>query len=160
MEYNKQEKALLKRFNKVNFREFSKEDILELNSKLAEVDPEVAKAIVAQFPEFINGAKTTVKEFQVVVDKAMESNEVTQKAIFEACKQKLNILERMLEDEHLTFEEKKFYLSEMQDIIEKLDSLDSKNKEWLGKLLNTAGYFIVGSLAIGLTILGINNTKK
>ncbi|MGV3029555.1 hypothetical protein ACEE42_03140 [Streptococcus suis] len=157
MEYNKQEKALLKRFNKVNFREFTKQDILELNSKLDQVDPEVAKAIVAQFPEFLSGAKNTIKEFQDVVDKALESNDVTQKAIFEACQQKLNILERMLDDDHLTFEEKKFYLSEMQEIIEKLDSLNDKNKEWLGKLLQTTGYFIFGSLVIGLTILGVNN---
>ena len=160
MEYTPQEQEILKKLNIDNFRQLKKENFIELTSMLDKIDPEVAMKIIEQYPEFAKTSLEVVREYQIVVDKALDSNKVTQKAVLEACQRKLAILEKMLEKESLTLDDQKFYLSEWDKIIKDLSSLDEKNKKWLGDLLATLGKFSLGVLSLGIVALSGNKLLK
>ena len=53
MEYTSEERDFLALTERTNFKNLSKNDVLSYASKLNELRPEVAKQVLAQYPEFV-----------------------------------------------------------------------------------------------------------
>ena len=62
MEYTSNEKQILSLMERTDFKNISKSDVISFASKLGELRPEVAKEVLAQFPEFVGLMKTTLKQ--------------------------------------------------------------------------------------------------
>lgn len=67
MEYTPMEKDVLAIMQRADFKNLSKGDVIRFVSKLGELRPEVAKEVIAQFPEFVGLMKTALTEFDTIV---------------------------------------------------------------------------------------------
>lgn len=151
---------ILKKFKVEHFSELKKENIIELTSLLDQLDPQVAVKIVDQFPEFTQLSREVITDYKSLVHDILNKNDTNQKLILKACEQKLSTLEQLLHQKDLTSEDIKYYLSEMTATIEQMNSLDDKNKKWLGKLLTTVGTVMVSMAGLGIFLLGNGLRKK
>ena len=78
-------------------------------SMLDRVDPEVAKKAIEQFPDFSNTAKAILKEYKESLDKSLELNADSVKSYYDACNSIISSLQKEVENENLSFEEKKYF---------------------------------------------------
>ena len=62
MEYTPMEKEVLSIMKRTDFKNLSKMDVISFASKLGELRPEVAKEVLAQYPEFIRMMQSTLTE--------------------------------------------------------------------------------------------------
>ncbi len=74
MEYTPAERSVFSALAGENFSKLSGWDVVNYASRLGELRPEVAKDIVAQFPEFTNLMKSTFVEYKGMVDSVLEGD--------------------------------------------------------------------------------------
>lgn len=75
MEYTAFEQNLLSALQRTNFKNLPKADFISFSSQLGQVRPEVAKEILAQFPQLVNLLISTTREYMEVIDKIIHSGE-------------------------------------------------------------------------------------
>ena len=75
MEYTPIEKDVLSLMQRTDFKNLSKNDVISFASKLGELRPEVAKEVLAQFPEFVGLMKSTLTEYKGMLDSIVESDD-------------------------------------------------------------------------------------
>ncbi|MEG1577901.1 MAG: hypothetical protein RR336_03960, partial [Oscillospiraceae bacterium] len=63
-------------------------------------------------------------------------------------------LSTMLKREDLSNEDRKYFADKMIEVADKIGLKDTEGKDFKGKLLNTIGGIILGSLLIAVRILG------
>lgn len=61
----------------------TKDKVIKMASMLDKMDPEVAKKALEQFPEFANTTKEMLTEYKVSLDKGLESNNESVKAVYD-----------------------------------------------------------------------------
>ena len=69
------EKKVLKALDIPDFRHMTKDKVVEFASMLPRMDPEVAKAALAQFPEYAQTMKDLAQTYREEVSEAATSNE-------------------------------------------------------------------------------------
>lgn len=74
MEYTPIEKDVLSMMQRTDFKNLSKNDVISFASKLGELRPEVAKKVLAQYPEFIKLMTSTLAEYKCIIDSIVESD--------------------------------------------------------------------------------------
>ena len=72
-----EEKGILDLMGRTDFRNLSKGDVISYASKLAELRPEVARDVLAQYPQFVNLMKTALSEYRQEIDKIIESDDAS-----------------------------------------------------------------------------------
>lgn len=77
MEYNDLEKQTLDMLQRTDFKNLSKNEIVGFVSKLSEMRPEVAKDIIAQFPELTNFMKSTLVEYKEMLEGVIKSDDTS-----------------------------------------------------------------------------------
>lgn len=147
------EKEVLKKLNIKNFRQLSKDHVIEMASLLDEMSPEVAKKALSQFPNFAQMTQKSVDEFQQRVDRIVESNDKALMTAMESIQETINILQEQLKDPDLTFEQKMIIMSWVDKCHDRLDSLEARNKNWLAGVVTVAGSVALGGAAVGAFIL-------
>lgn len=75
MEYTRAEKDTLEMMQKTDFKNISKNDVLSITSKLEELQPDVAKEIIAQFPEMGKLVQSLMGDYQNILDKTISSDD-------------------------------------------------------------------------------------
>lgn len=75
MEYTLAERKVLDMMERTNFKNLSKNDVISYVSKLSELRPEVAKEVLAQFPEFVSLISTSLSEFKGILDNIVDSDD-------------------------------------------------------------------------------------
>ena len=63
MEYTPMEKDVLAMMQRTDFKNISKGDVISFASKIGKLRPEVAKEVLAQFPEFVELMKSSLTEY-------------------------------------------------------------------------------------------------
>lgn len=82
MEYTDKEQQVLSLMQRMDFKNLSKNDVISFASKLGELRPEVAKEVLAQFPEFVGLMKSTLTEYKGMLDSIVESDDVSIKEYY------------------------------------------------------------------------------
>lgn len=82
MEYTPMEKDILAMMQRTDFKNISKGDVISFASKLAELRPEVAKEVLAQFPEFVGLMKSTLTEYRGMLDTIVSSDDASIKEYY------------------------------------------------------------------------------
>lgn len=77
MEYTIEEKGILDLMGRTDFRNLSKGDVISYASKLAELRPEVARDVLAQYPQFVDLMKTALSEYRQEIDKIIENDDAS-----------------------------------------------------------------------------------
>lgn len=72
-----EEKGILDLMGRTDFRNLSKGDVISYASKLAKLHPEVARDVLAQYPQFVDLIKTALSEYRQEIDKIIESDDTS-----------------------------------------------------------------------------------
>lgn len=147
---------VLKKLGIDDFRHITKNKVIKMASMLDKVDPEVAKKAIEQFPNFSNTAKEILNDYKVSLDNAMESNADSVKAYYGTCASIIESLQKEVENENLSFEEKKYFFDQMLEVSKMMGEKDSENKKFLAGCVALGSAAVVGVIAILGSVLGGN----
>lgn len=89
MEYTNSEKQLLTVLGRTDFRNLSKNDLMSYASKLGELRPEVARDVIAQFPELASLIKTSLTEYKDMIDSIVASDDASITQAYDVFEQEL-----------------------------------------------------------------------
>ena len=151
------EKDVLKKLDIQDFRDITKDKVMGFVSILPNMDTEVAKKAIEQFPEFIKFSTEAFKDYRGVLEKTLNANEESSKACFDMYEKVLSILEKCSLKEDISFEEKKYYFDKMCEIIQMVEKKDSENKAFYQKLLNAGATVLVAIVGIGAAAIGVKS---
>ena len=150
------EAKVLKKLDIADFRHLTKDKVIKMASMLDKMDPEVAKKALEQFPEFANTTKEMLTEYKESLDKGLESNNESVKAVYDTYNAIITSLQKKLENENLTFEQKKYIIEQMKDVAEKVDKKDTENKRFIAYMATLATIVVGGTVAVLASVLGGN----
>ena len=77
MEYTPIERDILSIMKRTDFKNLSKNDVISYASKISELHPEVAKEILAQYPEFVGLMKSTLDDYKDMLNSIMDSDDAS-----------------------------------------------------------------------------------
>ena len=88
MEYSKDALEVLNLMQRKDFKNISKNEVINLASKLGELNPEVARDIIAQFPEVVTLLNNTVSEYKSVLEEIIRSDDSSTDTYYEINKKR------------------------------------------------------------------------
>ncbi len=150
------EKKVLKKLGIADFRHMTKDKIVRFASMLPHMDPEVAKAALEQFPSFKELASDMVAQYKDIVDKILDKNDESQKAFYEACNEIIHSLQKELEDENITAEERVRIEDKMICVAGMIGEKDSENKNFMLKMGGLATGVVLVLTGVAAALLGGN----
>ena len=149
------EQAVKKKLGIDDFRHLTKDKIISLASMIHRMDPEVAKKALEQFPKFSETTSDILKDYRTTLDKGLESNAESVKVYYDSCNTIIQALERELENEELTFDERKYILEQMRYVAEMIGEKDSENKRFIATMAALGGLVVtVATAYLGATLGG------
>ena len=154
MKYSLTEKKVLKKLQIPDFKHMTKDKVVRFVSLIPRMDPEVAKAAIAQFPEFKDLASDIVIAFKQAIDNILEKNGESQQVFYDACNSIIESLKKELEADTIDSEERDRIENKMIQVANMIGEKDSENKRFLA-WGGTAVAAVVGvALVVGSTLLG------
>lgn len=151
------EKQVLKKLDIPDFRHLSKDKIMTFFSMLPNMDPEVAKKVIEQFPTYANTVKEVVSEYTNFLEKALNDNAESVQSYYSICSSILETLSKMLEQGNLTFEERKYIIEQMLEVESRVRQKDTENKKHRLKIVGWASLVIVTFIGSLAAVLGANS---
>ena len=89
-----------------DFRHLSKKQVVSFISAIPQMDPQVAKEVVDQFPQMANMAVDLAKEYREALDSAIKANDASSKDVAATIDKVIDILSDQLNKGDLTTEER------------------------------------------------------
>lgn len=139
-----------------NFREMSKEKIMEFASLIPQIDKEVAIAIINQFPAFVDSAKTIVTQLNGLCDNIIKDNNSSKKDTINSYKMILSDLGELLKKDNISEEEREKIIDKMILVADKISEKDIENTEFLKDIIRYIVPVFGSALILGAAILGVN----
>lgn len=90
MEYTPIEKDVLSMMQRTDFKNLSKNDVISFASKLGELRPEVAKEVLAQYPEFVKLMKSALTEYKSMIDSIVDSDDESLKTYYSVANKEMD----------------------------------------------------------------------
>ncbi len=145
------EKQVLKKLHIPDFRHLSKKNVIHFASMLDKMDSEIAKKAIEQFPEFSKTLKEVLSDYKETINKGIESNNESMRFVHEAYSAVIASLQKELDKDNLSFDEKKYLLEKMEEIADKVNEADKNNKKFIAVLSTVAGgvALVLGALLLG-----------
>jgi len=154
------EREVLQQLNIPDFRHITKDKIMTFASMLQNMEPEVAKKALEQFPEFAKMALEVLKDYKSVMEKTLDGNSTSSKECYDIYNEVLDALKSCLEKDDLPFEEKKYYIDKMMEIAKMAENKDSENKGFNWKMILLGTFAVITVAGIGASILGGSTNIK
>lgn len=147
--------------NQISVEVYSKKDrgkvepkhFLSLVEKAGSLTGEELSRMVEEIPNFTEVVKTTYAGVRYTFDEAIKNNNKVVNRVVEACHKKMDALDKMLEKDDLTAQEKLQIVNEMSDVINTLEKVDQKNKKFITDSKIDSNNVIVGTLGITATVV-------
>ena len=139
-----------------SFREISKAKLMEFVSLIPNMDKDVALAIIGQFPAYSDCAKVMVGELKSMCSNVLTDNSDSRGAYVAAYNGILDSLQKELNRENLSAEDRAYITEKMILVADKLAVKDTENKQFLAGLFKYGTCFMGVVLVVGGTILGVN----
>ena len=143
------EKKVLKKLGIDDFTQMTKNQIIDLAGMMDRMSPEVAQKAMEQFPEFSNASREMLLDYKDSLDKTIASNDKSMESFYKNCTAIIDSLQKELDNDKLTFKEKKYIIEQMKDIADMMDRKDSENKVLLTSLASFA------TIAVSAAVLGV-----
>ena len=154
------EAKVLRKLDIPDFRHLTKDKVVSFVSMLPQMDPEVAKRALEQFPAF---AETNLAIVSCLKDSlgTIVSGNAGNMAEFNArCHEALSALEAELKREDLTDEGRKMVIDGILGIIGAIGQKDSENKEFLSDLFSGLLRYSAIALVILAAPLGLKLSRS
>lgn len=136
------------------WRELSKDKVLGFAAMMPDMDAELAQKIFDQFPNFKEMATDVVEAMENTHKATLAANGRSVDHVHDAYREIRAIITAELDRDHLTFEERRWLIEQIQETGRQQFLKDSENK---GFLESTLGKVVVGAgtvVAVGLAALG------
>lgn len=140
------EAKVLRKLDIPDFRHLTKDKVVSFVSMLPQMDPDVAKHALEQFPAFAETSLAIICCLKDSLGTIVSSNAENMTEFNTRCQEALTVLEEELRREDLTDEGRKLVIDGIMGIIGAISQKDSENKAFLYGLFN--GVLIVGSIVI------------
>ncbi len=160
------EQKVLKKLGIEDFRHLTKDKVITMASMLDKMDPEVAKKAIEQFPQFSNTMKEILHDYKDSLDKALEDNSESVGSYYSSCDVIISSLQKELDKEELSFEEKKYIIDKMIEVNKMKGDKDSENKKFIATmgLIGGIAVCVVASILTGAlggdTKIEMNDNNK
>lgn len=151
---NLTEQQVLNKLGITNFRQLSKNNVMQFASMLNEMDPAVAMKALEQFPNFAEVCKDALSKYGSTLEKSIDSNKESTNQVYESYKTIMDVLSKCAGKEDIPFEEKKYYLEKMDKIAHDVAKKDKENKDFILKVLGIGGTALLGVVGICGALLG------
>lgn len=135
------EAKVLKALDIPDFRHMTKDKVVSFVSMLPNMDPEVAKKALEQFPEFAKTTLEIVERLKASIDNSLEGNSANMAEFNGACRVMLDALEVELHKDGLSTEEKADIAERMTQVLDMMYRKDSENKEFLRYIVKGVVFF-------------------
>ncbi len=148
------EAQVLEKLNIPDFRHLSKDNVMSFASMLQNRDPEVTKKALEQFPDFAKSTSDALKDFKAIMAKSFDDDKESANQCYILYNKVQTALEKCLDNENLSFEEKKYYIERMKEVAQLASAKDSEGKKF--RWANIAAFSTIIVIALGLlaTLLG------
>lgn len=153
------EGKVLKALKIKDFAELAPENVGKFVSVFADMDPEVAKKALEQIPDLAAATKEMISQYKDVVAKGLESSNESVKPFYEACKQILDSLDRELQKEDLTQEDRDRIIDQMMAVARMMDEKDQKHKEFVKDVLKIGGQVVMVAGVVLVALVGGKEIK-
>ena len=150
------EAQVLRKLNIPDFRHLSKNNVMAFASMIQDMDPEVAKKALEQFPDFAKSTVEALKDFKGVIDKSFDDDKESANQCYALYNRIQDALEKCLDNENLSFEERKYYIEQMKEVAQMASIKDSEGKKFKWSNLAIFGTVAVAAVAAMAAILGGN----
>ncbi|MFD1850775.1 hypothetical protein [Oceanobacillus bengalensis] len=154
------EQEVLQQLNIPDFRYITKDKVMTFATMLQNMDPEVAKKALEQFPEFAKMTLEVLKDYKGIMEKTLDENSVSSKQCYDIYNEVMDALKSCLAKDDLPFEEKKYYIEKMMEIAKMAESKDTENKGFNWKMISLGTVAVFTVVGIGASILGGNTSIK
>ena len=156
MEYNEEENRLLDIMKRKDFKAISKNEVISLANGLANIRPEVAKEIVAQFPELSNLIGNEMNEYHNILsdiidsdddslnrfynlaDKEMDNTSAVMTDYYQLANDVRCDISKCLSEPGLSLEEKQELLDREERILEKVSKKEEEIRQEKREIVNEA----------------------
>lgn len=147
MEYTIEERDFLALTERTNFKNLSKNDVLSYASKLNELRPEVAKQVLAQYPELVKLLQSTMTEYKEMLADVIASDDKNVEHFYSVADKEMDIIDKnreqfydfagkihadlnkCLENPNLTPEEQKEIREQEMEILRMINLKDTEMRE-------------------------------
>ena len=154
------ERDVLQQLDILDFRHITKDKLMTFASMLQNMEPEVAKKALEQFPEFAKMTLNVLKDYKGVMEKTLDENSESNKQCFDIYHEVVDALKSCLAKDDLPFEEKKYFIEKMMEVAKMAESKDSENKGFNWKVITLGAIAVFSAIGIGASILGGNTNIK
>ena len=153
-------KNLLKEMNIKNFNYMTVDDVITLANRMPNMDRELARQVISEFPDFVQDSKMLVSSMKENVDLAFSANRESMMAVYDSCNRTLDYCFKRLESNDITEEERNKLMEMVLDVNEMMRLKDTENKEFISDIIGK-GLSVLGAVAVGVvTILGAASQIK
>lgn len=138
-----------------DFRHMTKDKVVGFVSMLPQMDPEVARLALEQFPAF---AETTLAVIQCMKDSLtslIDANNQSMARYYDSCQSALSALQDVLAQEALSDESRRIVIDGIVGILDSMGQKDTENKEHLDNMSDKICTIVVIVLVCLVTPLGI-----
>lgn len=154
MKYNLTEQKVLKKLNIPDFRHMTKDKISKFMAMTPNMDPTVVKAAIEQFPNFKDFAVEMTDSLKELVEISFNANKESQKFFYDSCNKVLSTLEKDLEKENISEQERDNIRNKMMEVILCIGAKDSENKKFTYSIIRDA-FLMLGLVTLGaVSVLG------
>ena len=154
------EQKILKQLDIPDFRHMTKDKIIEFTSLLPQMNPEVAKKALDQFPDFANSAVKIVDTLKNVAADSLGKSDESSKRFDKMANRVMDSLQEMLKDGPLSFDEKQYIIDQMMQLSKMVDDHDTKQKSFIFKLFGLLSTVFMAIIAVIGTTIGFKGNGK
>ena len=124
------EQKVLRKLDIPDFRHLTKDKVVSFVSMLPQMDPEVAKCALEQFPAFAETSLAVVSCLKESMEVIVSGNAENMAEFNARCQEALAALEAELKREDLTDEGRKMVIDGIMGVIGAISQKDTENKEF------------------------------
>ena len=147
MEYNEEENKLLDIMKRKDFKAISKKEVISLANDLANIRPEVASEIIAQFPELSNLISSEMSEYHNILSDIIDSDDDSLNRFYNLADKEMDYtstamsdyyqfandvrcdISRCLSEPGLSLEEKQALLDREERILEEVSKKEEETRQ-------------------------------
>ena len=139
------EQQVLKKLDIPDFRHLTKEKVI---------------AFATMVPKSASTSLDVLKEYRSVIQEAMEDDRESMRSCYDMYNRVMDSLEKMLDNDDLTFEQKTYILNQMQEVAAAVADKDSEKSRNRLKLIGVIGGVAAAIVAALASSLGGNIALK
>lgn len=154
------EVQVLKKLDIPDFRHLTKDKVIAFATMIPRMNPEVAKKALEQFPNFASTSLEVMREYRSILEDAMKDERESAQTCYDMYNRVMSALEKILDEDDLSFEEKTYILNQMKDVADEVSKKDCEKANNRMKMIGIAGSVAAAVVAILGSAIGVNLTSR